>query len=71
MTNHEKILQDLSIGQSTADSVAGRMKLPTESVEIMMDQLLNKKLIEAVQLANVDRCVFRLTSGSTKFQPKK
>jgi predicted ArsR family transcriptional regulator len=69
MTNHEKILLDLGIGQSTADSIAGRMRLPEEAVKILLDQLIELKEIEAFQLGTIDRCVYRLTSGSTKLKP--
>lgn len=63
MTNHAKILRDLSISQSTADSIGGRMGLPEEAVKILLDQLIELKKIEAYQLGSIDRSVYRLTAG--------
>jgi hypothetical protein len=64
MTNHQKILRDLSISQSTADSIAGRIGLPTEATELLLKQLAAKKLIESFPLANHPKLqIHRLTSG--------
>lgn len=69
MTNHQIILRDLSISQSTADSIAGRMALPTIAVELLLGQLIAKKEIEAFPLGNTNLLVYRLTSGSIAIKP--
>ncbi len=63
MTNHEKILKDLSISQSTADSIAGRMELPTIAVELLLGQLIAKKEVESFSLGTTNLLVYRLTAG--------
>jgi hypothetical protein len=68
MTNHQKILKDLSISQSTADSIAGRMNLPTIAVELLLGQLIAKKEVEAFALGNTNLLVYRLTSGIPTLQ---
>lgn len=70
MNNHEKILKYLSISQSTADSLAGRMGLPTIAVELLLGQLIAKKQIEAFALGTTNLLIYRLTSGSTALNPK-
>jgi predicted ArsR family transcriptional regulator len=70
MTNHEKILRDLSITQSTADSIAGRLGLPTEAVQLLLSQLVAKRLVESGPLAkHPSLLVYRLTSGTTLLKP--
>jgi hypothetical protein len=66
MTNHEKILKDLSISQSTADSIAARMKMEKAVIIILLDQLIAKKLVERSSLPlHKDVEVYRLTSNNT------
>jgi predicted ArsR family transcriptional regulator len=62
MTNQEKILRDLSISQSTADSIAGRLGLHIDATEIILKQLLHKQLITSHQLTK-PLTVYRLTAG--------
>lgn len=69
MTNHAKILKDLSISQSTADSIAGRLGLPTEAVQLLLSQLIAKRLVESFTLSNTNLLVYRLTSGTTLLTP--
>lgn len=68
MTNHEKILRDLSISQSTADSIAGRLGLPTQAVQLLLSQLIAKRLVESFPLKD-SILVYRLTSGTTLLTP--
>lgn len=68
MTNHEKILRDLSISQSTADSIAGRLGLPTQAVQLLLSQLIAKRLVESFPLKD-NLLVYRLTSGTTLLTP--
>jgi hypothetical protein len=69
MTNHAKILKDLSISQSTADSIAGRLGIPTEAVQLLLSQLIAKRLVESFTLSNTNLLVYRLTSGTTLLTP--
>jgi len=77
MTNHERILHDLSIGQSTSDSIAGRLGLPTAAVQLLCKQLVAKKQIETLHLSHrPDIEVYRLTSDnkipcSTSIKPAR
>jgi len=69
MTNHEKILRDLSISQSTADSIAGRIGLPTIAVELLLRQLIAKQQVQAFPLGTTNLLIYRLTSGSIAIKP--
>ncbi len=67
MTNHEKILRDLSISQSTADSIAGRLGLPTQAVQLLLDQLIAKGQVESSPLG-FSLVIYRLTAGIPTLQ---
>jgi predicted ArsR family transcriptional regulator len=68
MTNHAKILRDLSISQSTADSIAGRLDLPTEAVQIILQQLIIQQKVTSHQLTK-PLTVYRLTAGIPTLTP--
>lgn len=60
-----QILKDLSAGQSTADSIAGRLDINPERCEANLSQLLSESYVStiAVQVAGKDALtVYRLTS---------
>lgn len=62
MTNQEKILRDLSISQTTADSLAQRIGLHMTATEIILQQLIKSGHIASHQLPK-PLTIYRLTAG--------
>lgn len=63
MTNIEKILRDLRISQSTADSTAARVGLSCAATEAILAMLLKEKRVECTSLAGHPHLkVYRLTN---------
>lgn len=55
------ILMDLRVGQSTADSIAGRLVCPTVIVETVCASLIQDRLVETLIVAEV-LTVYRATA---------
>lgn len=60
MKTTTSILRDLLAGQSTPDSVAGRLKQPTKVIEAFISDLEFEGLVERLEIANSIHA-FRLT----------
>jgi hypothetical protein len=61
MTTPNQILVDLLSGQATADSIAGRLKIPTLVIEAMLKRHLKEGLAIAGMI-NGTLTVYRLTT---------
>jgi DNA-binding MarR family transcriptional regulator len=60
MTIEQQILKDLSIGRSTAASIAGRIKLSTQAVEVILKRLEKSGQVETRPLKHL--LVYQLKS---------
>jgi len=60
MTIEQRILRDLIVGQSTADSTAGRLGIACEAAEVIMKRLATDSSLEVLIIAEKIR-VYRLT----------
>lgn len=67
MSPESAILQDLTAGQSTASSIAGRLDLHQEAAAIILKRLETEGLITSFQIttprSSTGLCVFRLTTA--------
>ena len=67
MTNVEKILKDLRVGQSTVDSVAARVGLSDAATEAILARLCKDELVEWSYLAGHSKLkVYRVTNKQHK-----
>ncbi len=55
-----KVLKDLRLGQSTADSIAGRLEVPTVIIEQICDALVADRLADLLTVSDV-LIVYRAT----------
>ncbi len=53
MTTETKIRKDLKAGQSTADSIAGRINVPTGAVEVILARLKRGGSVSSRPLKNL------------------
>lgn len=60
MTIEQQILRDLSIGRSTASSIAGRIKLSEEAVTVILKRLEKSNQVETRPLNHL--LVYQLKS---------
>lgn len=65
MTTPNQILVDLLSGQSTADSIAGRVRVPTLVIESMLKRHAKDGLVTP-GIINDALTVYRLTSAGTE-----
>jgi hypothetical protein len=65
MTNKAKILRDLAISQSTADSIAPRVDMHVEGVKAVLAHLISQNQVECFPLGTNNLYVYRLKSGDT------
>lgn len=64
MTTPKAILRDLAAGQSTADSIAGRLRVPTLVIEAMLKRHHKDGLVTTTNLNGLT--VYRLTTAAHK-----
>jgi predicted ArsR family transcriptional regulator len=63
----EKIVKDLRVGQSTADSVADRVGLSAAATEAILARLCQDELVECFSLAGHPKLkVYRVTNKQHK-----
>lgn len=61
MNTPDSILVDLSIGQSTADSIAGRLRVPTLVIEAMLKRHQADGLVATKPIADGTLTAWHLT----------
>lgn len=62
MTTQAKILRDLSISQTTADSLAQRLGQPTAVIDVILQQLIKQQQVTSHELTK-PLTVYRLAAG--------
>jgi hypothetical protein len=71
MTTPEAILQDLMSGQSTADSIAGRLRVPTLTIEAMLQRHELAGLVESGEIHRTLTVWYLTAEGRQGRQPVK